>query len=125
VWCELARSRDRPRGFLYRRTWLASVAHAPDPGVTRVRRLAPSTGRPEVACIPGSSRGLRSRVARVCPEITTLGPSVQPDVAGQSWGGLHELRWATARPDPAAGSQNPERGFGDEHNGRSRRWRCP
>jgi hypothetical protein len=34
------------KGFLYRRIRLPSVAHAPDPGVTRARRFASSTGRP-------------------------------------------------------------------------------
>jgi len=31
---------------------------------------------------------------------------------GHSWVGPYERRWATARPDPATGSRNPERGLG-------------
>ncbi len=62
--------------------------------------------------IPGPSRRLRSRVARVSPRCHQAGPERSAQRGGHSWVGLHELRWATARPDPAAGSQNPERGFG-------------
>jgi hypothetical protein len=54
-----------------------------------------------------------------------LASSVPPGVAGT--GGLDCTSSGGPRPlrVPAAGCWHPERGFGEEDSGRSRRWRCP
>jgi hypothetical protein len=59
--------------------------------------------------IPGPSCRLRSRVARASPRRHCAGPERCARRGGHRMVGLHELWWARAWPDPAAGSRKPGR----------------
>jgi hypothetical protein len=114
--------RYRANAFLYRRSRLLSVTHAPDPGVTKA---LPSTERQP----SGGNRGPFMAVAviyqsasRRCPadvaKLVPNGPLGVADTRGLvcTSSGEHRLgriQW------PAAGTHGTA---GDDHHGRSLRW---
>jgi hypothetical protein len=105
--------RDRPNGFPESTSPVTIRAHAQDPGVPRARRPAPSPNRLGYPCtFQDRHDRLRLRVTRLFPQCHQAGPEHCAQRGGHWRPGLRTFRWATARPDPAAGHWNPQRGLG-------------
>jgi hypothetical protein len=93
------------QGFTESDKYVTICCARPRPGVTRVRRFAPNTGRLGVFMrVAEPSRRLRSGDARVCRRCTEPGSHRSARRGGPSGVGLHDLRWTMTRRHGSPGT---------------------